>query len=159
MKALVPILAAALALAACGTPAADRNSTAGNNQQASMTNEQPIFQLPVLPGRPGAAYFAIEVPADHGALLGVTSPQAGRIEMHETMREGAMSGMRPMARITPENGRIVLARGGRHLMLFDVSPGLAAGGRAQLVLRFEHGQTRTLEATVIDAGGDARASH
>jgi hypothetical protein len=159
MKRLVPILAAALAVAGCGAPAADRNGSAVGNQQANTARDRPVLQLPVLPGRPGAAYFAIEVPADHGALLGVTSPQAGRIEMHETMRQGAMSGMRPTARMMPENGRIVLARGGRHLMLFDVSPGLAAGGRAQLVLRFEHGQTRTLEATVIDAAGDAHASH
>lgn len=147
-------MAAALALAACGTVASDRNSNAGNNRQASTASDQPIFQLPVLPGRPGAAYFAIDVPADHGALIGVSSPQAGRIEMHETMQQRSMSGMRPMARIAPENGRIVLARGGRHLMLFDVNPQLAAGGRAQLVLRFERGQTRTLDATVVDAGGD-----
>ncbi len=151
MKRLAPIMAAALAVGACGTPAPDHNNS---NQHASAAADQPIFQLPVLPGRPGAAYFAIQVPADHGALTGVTSPQAGRIEMHETMRNGSMSGMRPTERLAPENGRLVLARGGRHLMLFDVSPSLDAGGRAQLVLRFEHGQTRTLDATVIDAGGD-----
>lgn len=147
MKSLVPILAATLALTACGTPAA-------NNQQAGAANDQPTVQLPVLPGRPGAAYFTIDVPADHGALIGVTSPQAGRIEMHETMRQGSMSGMRPLERLAPENGRIMLARGGRHLMLFDVSPQLAVGGRARLILRFEHGQTRTLDAAVVDAGGD-----
>jgi len=154
MKRLIPILAAALAATACGGPAVHHNDTASNNQQTSAASGEPIFQLPVLPGRPGAAYFAIDVPADHGALTGVTSPQSGRIEMHETMRSRSMSGMRPMERIAPENGRIALARGGRHLMLFDVNPRLAAGGRAQLVLRFEHGQTRTLDAAVVDAGGD-----
>ncbi len=151
-------MAAALALAACSSSAPDRNHSAGDAQHASAAADQPIFQLPVLPGRPGAAYFAIQVPADHGALIGVTSPQAGRIEMHETMTHGAMSSMRPLERMAPENGRIVLARGGRHLMLFDVNPQLAAGGRAQLVLRFEHGQTRTLDAAVVDAGADAHAS-
>lgn len=154
MKSLVPIMAAMLALAGCGTPAADHDASAGNNQHAGATTDRPVFQLPVLPGRPGAAYFSIDVPADHGALVGVTSPQAGRIEMHETMRQGSMSGMRPMERIPPENGRIVLARGGRHLMLFDVNPQLADGGTAQIVLRFEHGQTQTLGAVVMDAGGD-----
>lgn len=147
-------MAASLALVACGTPAADHQAGASNNSQASAAPEGPVVQLPVLAGRPGAAYFAIDVPADHGALVGVTSPQVGRIEMHETMRQGSMSSMRPLERMAPENGRIVLARGGRHLMLFYVSPSLTAGDRAQLVLRFEHGQTQTLDAAVVDAGTD-----
>ena len=153
MKRLVPIMAAMLALAACGTPAAVPSSNAGNNSAASAASDAPVVQLPVLAGRPGAAYFTIDVPADHGALVGVTSPQAGRIEMHETMRQGSMTSMRPAERLAPENGRLVLARGGRHLMLFDVDPRLAAGATAQLVLRFEHGQTRTLDAVAVDAGG------
>ena len=154
MKRLVPIVVAALAVAACGTPAAQQNSNGGDNRQASAASEEPIVQLPVLAGRPGAAYFAIEVPADYGALVSVTSPQIGRIEMHETMAQGSMTSMRPAERLIPENGRLVLARGGRHLMLFDVNPQLAVGGRAQLVLRFEHGQTPTLDAMVVDAGGE-----
>lgn len=154
MKRLVPIMAAALAVASCGSPTANHHAEAGNNHAASTASDQPIVQRPVLPGRPGAAYFAIDVPADHGALVGVTSPQVGRIEMHETMQQGSMNSMRPAERLAPENGRIVLARGRRHLMLFEVNPQLAAGGRAQLVLRFEHGQTRTLDATVVDAAGD-----
>jgi copper(I)-binding protein len=154
MKRLVPIMAAALALTACGGPVTEQNTMVGNDEQASAEATGPIFQLPVLPGRPGAAYFAIDVPADHGALVRVTSPQARRIEMHETMRHSAMSGMRPMERIAPENGRIVLERGGRHLMLFDVSAALAAGGTAQLVLRFENGQTRTLDARIVALGGE-----
>lgn len=154
MKRLLPILAA-LAVSACGTPSPQQqnNSNAANAHERAETTG-PIFQLPVLAGRPGAAYFTIDVPADHGALVGVTSPQAGRVEMHETMQQGSMSSMRPAERLAPENGRLVLARGGRHLMLFEVSPRLAAGGRAQLVLRFEHGQTLTLDAAVVDAGGE-----
>jgi periplasmic copper chaperone A len=158
MKRLVPILAAALAVAACESSAPQLNDSATNGQHRSAEASGPIFQLPVIPGRPGAAYFTLEVPAGHGALVGVTSPQAGRIEMHETMRRGSMSGMRPLERIVPENGRIVLERGGRHLMLFDVNAALAAGGNAQLVLRFEQGQTRTLDARVISAE-NAHAGH
>jgi copper(I)-binding protein len=155
MKRLVPIMAATVALAACdNTPIydhANRQRDHQDNQYASAAAQGPILQLPVLHDRPGAAYFAIDVPADHGALVGVTSPQAGRIEMHE-------SGMRLVERMTPENGRIVLARGGSHLMLYDVNAQLAAGGTAQLVLRFQGGQTRTLTARVI-AAQDAHAGH
>lgn len=153
MKRLVPIMAALLALAACGG-AADQ----GNKQSASAGSDGPVLQLPVLPGRPGAAYFTVDAPAGHGALIEVTSPQAGRIEMHETVRQGAQAGMRLVERIAPENGRIVLERGGSHLMVYDVSPALAAGGTAQLLLRFQGGQTMPLEARVI-AAEDAHATH
>jgi copper(I)-binding protein len=154
MKRLVPIMTAALAVSGCGNAASEHDNVVADDRPGSVESGGPIFQLPVLPGRPGAAYFAIGVPAAHGALVGVTSPQAGRVEMHETMRQGSTSGMRPLARIAPENGRIVLERGGRHLMLFDVNPSLAAGGTARLVLRFENGQTRTLDARVFDVGGE-----
>lgn len=150
MKRLVPIMAAALLIVACGTFAPDH----GNNQQASTASGDPIFQLPVLPGRPGAAYFSVSVPTDHGALVGVTSPQAGRIEMHETVRQGSRLSMRMAERIVPENGQIVLTRGGSHLMLYDVNPQLHAGGGAQLVLRFQGGQTRTLSARVVALDGE-----
>ena len=149
MKRLVPIMAAALALAACGGSAEH-----GNNHSASAASEAPMFQLPVLPGRPGAAYFTVDVPAGHGALIGVTSPQAGRIEMHETLRQGSRTGMRLVDRIAPENGRIALTHGGSHLMVYDVNPSLAAGGTAQLVLRFQGGQTMTLAARVVSPGGE-----
>ena len=149
MKRLVPIIASALALAAC-----DGSADHGNNHQASAANGAPVFQLPVLPGRPGAAYFTVDVPAGHGALTGVTSPQAGRIEMHETVRQGSRTGMRMVERIAPENGRIALTRGGSHLMVYDVNPQLAAGGTAQLVLHFQGGQTMTLMARVASPGGE-----
>ena len=151
-------MAAALALAACGTPATDHNGNAAGNHHAGAPSGEPVFQLPVLPGRPGAAYFTVDVPADHGALVGVTSPQAGRIEMHETERQGSRTGMRMVERMAPENGRIVLARGGSHMMLYEVNPSLAAGGRAQLVLRFQGGQTMTLAARIV-AAEDAHANH
>lgn len=153
MKALVPIMIVTLAVVGCGNPAA-QNNLGAHNRHREAGSEAPIFQLPVLPGRPGAGYFAVDVPADHGALIGVTSQQAGRIEMHETMRNGAMSAMRPLQRLAPEDGRIVLARGGRHLMIFDVNLAAAAGRTAQFVLRFEHGQTRTIEARIVGPGGE-----
>jgi len=153
MKRLVPIMVAALALAACGSPAPDRSASAGNDQHANVAADQPIFQLPVLPGRPGAAYFAIQVPADHGALIGVSSPQAAYIEMHETIRDGSVSRMQRVLRILPVNDRIVFEPGARHLMVYEVSPALAAGGRAELVLRFEGGQVRMLDARVVAPGG------
>ncbi len=141
MKRLVPIMAMLL-LSGC-------NAEPGENAAAAA----PTLRLPAVAGRPGAGYFDIAVSADQGALIAVTSPQAGRVEMHETMQRGTMSSMRPVARLAPDGGRIVFRAGGRHLMLYEVGPRLAPGGTAQFALRFENGQTRTIEATIVAPDG------
>lgn len=142
MRISVPILAALLALAGCNA-----------NPPSAGTDGPPVIRLPAVPGRPGVAYFVLQHEDGRGALVGVSSPQAARAEMHETMGGRDMSSMRAIARVPFENGRIAFAPGGRHVMLFGLDPHLAPGGRAQLSFRFEHGAALTLEADVQAAGG------
>jgi periplasmic copper chaperone A len=132
------IFAALLALAGCGP-----------REEAPAA---PWVSLPAAPGRPGAGYFDVAVPADKGALVAVSSPRAARIEMHETMTSGTMSSMRPLARVVPENGRILFDPGGRHLMLFDMDQALKPGDRVALTLRFERGGGDTIAAEVTPPG-------
>jgi len=142
MKRLVPIAAALLALAACGGagPAPPPGPTA-------------TVRLAAVPGRPAAGYFQLAVQGDRGALVSVTSPRAGRIEMHETMNMANMSTMRALSSIPVRDGETLsFAPGGRHLMLYDLGPGAAAGGRIDLVLHFERGDPVTLTAAVVAAG-------
>lgn len=118
----------------------------------------PVIRLPAVPGRPGAGYFLLRAPQDRVALTAVSSPSAQRIEMHETMAEGNMSGMRPVRRI--EVGRdIAFAPGGKHLMLFGISPELHAGDSADLTFQFEQGPPVTVTARVIGAADDLGGDH
>lgn len=49
----------------------------------------------------------------------------GRVEMHETETTDGVSRMRPLERLTVGPGQTVtLAPGGKHLMLFDLDPGV-----------------------------------
>lgn len=145
MKRLVQILAASLAVAACGSP----------SEPAARESEATV-RLPAVPGRPGAAYFSVTVEGDRGALVSVASPQAGRIEMHETMAHGRMTSMRPLARIPVGDGETLsFEPGGRHLMLYDLRADLRPGARVQLILNFERGAPRTVEAVAEPAGGAA----
>ena len=106
--------------------------------------------------RPASGYFRLRIEGDRGALLAVTSPQAGRIEMHETMDMANMSAMRPIGPLPVHDGdTLSFAPGGRHLMIYDLRSGLAAGGRIDLVLHFQRGDPVTLGATLVPAGGDA----
>lgn len=144
MKRLVPIMAALLALCACG-----------GAEPAASPAPAPTIRLAAVPGRPASGYFQLRISGDRGALLSVTSPQAARIEMHETMTHGNMTAMRPLARVPVRDGELLeFAPGGRHLMLFDLDRRVPAGGRVTLVLHFERGAPETLSAQMVPTGGD-----
>lgn len=158
MRSTVPIMAALLALPACGQNGAPGNHPAGHppaNAGAAATPSGPVVRLPAVRGRPGSGYFDYRVEGDRGALVSVTSPQAGRVEMHETMNHGQMSEMRPLARIPVRDGETLsFTPGGRHLMVYDLAPGVAAGQPVELILHFERGEPVTIRATLQPVGGD-----
>jgi copper(I)-binding protein len=140
------LLAALLAVQAAGC---SENGDGGTSQVAATV------RLPLVPGRPSVGYLMLPVVGDRGALVSVTSPRIGRIEMHESMTSGGMSSMRPLQRIPVEDGEIVaFAPNGRHLMLFDMDPRLRAGERIDLTFNFDVGGPQHVEATVVT--GDAR---
>ena len=97
-----------------------------------------------------AGYLTIE--NDSGAqrtLTGVTSPQFGRVELHETRLENGVARMRPVdALVLPPGERVTLAPGGLHLMLLDPVSPLAAGGHATLRLQLDDGWLVEVEAEV-----------
>jgi copper(I)-binding protein len=128
-------------------------SLAGCNSgtRTVVTINEPWVRLAAVPDRPAAGYATVTASANRGDLIRVSSPRAKRVEMHETMTHGSMTGMRPVDRI--ETGEpIVFAPGGRHLMLFDLDPGAKPGGKADLVFHFEHGDPVTVAATIVPAG-------
>lgn len=157
MRSTVPVLATMLALSACGQAAHDGHNAAGNatTPKAAPAAAGGIVRLHAVPGRPAAGYFDYRVVGDRGALVSVSSPRAGRVEMHETMNRNGMSEMRPLARIPVRDGETLsFTPGGRHLMLFDIARDIPAGGRIDLILHFEHGDTVTITATLVPTGGD-----
>jgi periplasmic copper chaperone A len=141
MKRLVPALAALFALCACD----DTNMTAAP--------VAPLVRLPAVAGRPASGYFSLTIDGDRGALMSVTSRQARRTEMHETMNGANMTSMRALDRISVNNGdEVTFTPGGRHLMLYDLDPGIRPGSHIILVFNFERGPPRSLDARVVAAG-------
>lgn len=68
-----------------------------------------------------AGYFVLENRGSETIRIsGVSSPQFGRVEMHETVVENDVARMRELAEIVIAPGeRVVFEPGGRHLMLFE----------------------------------------
>ena len=143
MKRFVPILAL---LFVC--PACDRAPP-----EPRVTVEDAVVTLPVLPGRPGAAYFTLRTNNDPTRLTGIGSPRIGRIELHETANRDGVASMRPLADTTFSPGApLAFAPGGRHAMLFDIDPLLGPGDRIALTLTFEPAPPVTVEAEVRGPG-------
>jgi copper(I)-binding protein len=120
---------------------------------AELTVDKAWVRLPAVQENPGAAYFTLRGGSSPATLLSVTAPYAVRTEMHESMAEGAAMTMKPLkqvdlaARVTLE-----FKPGGRHVMLFDVSPKLVAGERVPLTLSFADGRKIEVKAVVVGAG-------
>ncbi|MGE3302581.1 MAG: copper chaperone PCu(A)C [Hyphomonadaceae bacterium] len=107
-----------------------------------------------------AAYFTVHDAGGGDRLLGVSSPSASSAELHVSEEgEGGMMSMRRVDALdVPANGALTLSPGGAHVMLFGVS-GLAGGGKAKLVLRFEKVGAVEVEADVKPVGPAMDMSH
>ena len=146
LRHVIAAVAVAAALAGC--------------QRASETQVEGAWvRLAAAPGRPAGGYFTLKGGATDRTLTGVTTPAAGRVELHETMAMGQMGGqgggmtMKPVGQVAlPAGGTVAFAPGGKHLMLFDVAPGVKPGGKIKLTFGFADGKQLSADAKVIAAG-------
>ena len=144
---IMPIVA--LALTACGA-AHDKTNVA-----------KPWVRLSAVSGNPSAAYFTVNGGPVADRLMSVSSPLAIRAEMHDMKMAGGMMTMDAIKGgvALPAKGEIAFAPEGKHVMLFDVSPKVAVGGKMPLVLNFASGAKLETQAEVIAAGADAPGHH
>lgn len=149
LKAVAAALAlgATMTLAACG-------------QDAELRVDRGWVKLAAVPDRPAAAYFTIHggETADH--LIDVSTNVAIRSEMHETTTAGTMS---HMAKIdggldVPARAKIAFEPGGKHVMLFNVNPGIKPGSKVSLIFTFSSGEQIEYDAPAY-AAGDAAPTH
>lgn len=113
-------------------------------------------RLPAVSGRPGAAYFTVHGGAVEDRLMAVSSPLAVRAEMHDmSMAEGMMK-MSPIdaGLAVPAKGDVKFDSGGKHVMLYDISPSVLPGGKMTLTFTMASGQKLETEAAVIAAGDE-----
>ncbi|MBU3076546.1 copper chaperone PCu(A)C [Sphingomonas quercus] len=137
-------LMAAFGLAACG---------GGGGKEVSVTDAE--VRLPVVPGRPGAAYFTVTAGGQATRLVSVEGPAATRIELHSNTNVNGHMEMHRLDGVALAAGqKISFAPTGNHAMLFGVPPTLKPGDTTRLTFRFEKGVPVTAEAKVV-AGTDA----
>lgn len=102
----------------------------------------------------GGAFLEVKTDAKTSdRLLSVSSPVAGRAEMHTTIAKGDVMTMRQLEHIDLNAGESrVFKPGGDHIMLLDLKQPLKEGDLVKLTLTFEKAGPIEVEATVEPIG-------
>jgi copper(I)-binding protein len=113
------------------------------------------------PGRAenGAAYLTITSPVGD-RLTGISTPAAGKAELHAMKMEGGVMTMTPLDGLDlPAGQHVTLKPGGLHIMLVGLKQPLQPGQTVPLILRFAKAGTREVTAAVGRVGATAPESH
>lgn len=131
----------------------------------SSTPHAPVsdlqVRLPAVAGNPGAAYFMLNGGDKGRTLVSITSPDAKRAEMHDMkMKNGMMSMAELKNGVTiPAHGMLTFTPGGKHVMLFDMKPGLKTGTPVTLNFQFADGTSIKLTAPAGAPGSGGMHNH
>ncbi len=125
----------------------------GCAQEKQVFVDQGWVRLPAVPGRPAAAYFQLHGGLADATLIAVASPVAIRTELHETAADGPTMKMRGIDKVAlPAGTTVPFAPGGKHVMLFDLNPGIKPGAGVPLRFTFADGLQIEYNAKAIAAG-------
>lgn len=118
-------------------------------------------RLPAVSGRPGAAYFTLNGGPTEDRLISVSTPLAVKAEMHDMTMAGGVMRMSPIEGgvLLPAGGKVAFESGGKHVMLYDISPKAQAGGTMPMQFRFASGATLDAEAKIVAPGGEGADQH
>ncbi len=130
---------------------------AGAQTPSSISVENAWARATIGTAQSGVIYATI---TDHGApdrLLALSTPVAGKAELHETIHDGNVMKMRPVEGLAIAPGAPVsLAPSGYHIMLTQLHQPLLEGQTFPLSLKFE--KAGTVETTVTVKGVGAGAA-
>lgn len=148
-------LAGTLVLAACSDTAEAPASKADANP-TGLTISNARLMLPPVAGNPAAIYFDLKNEGVRTvAVRRADVADAKSASMHDIMeydREMTMADMGPM---TIQKGETVkFEPGGKHVMVFDLSPEVTAGGTTELTLTVAGGDKVSFPVPVQAAGAE-----
>ncbi len=142
------VLACLLAVSACDAP-----------PKAEVKDA--VVHLPLAAGRPGVAYFTVKGGDKDVQLLGASSPQVIRVELHDNAMENGVMMMTPLSAgvAIPARGTVEFKAGGKHAMLFDINPKLKEGDKLTLSFNYADGTKIETEAEIKPRGEAAGHNH
>lgn len=117
-------------------------------------------RLPAVTGSPGAAYFTVHGGPVDDRLTAVSAPTAIRTEMHDTVNQGGVMRMTPLAAMpVPARSEVEFKPGAKHVMLYNLRT-VRPGGTVRLDFTFASGYQIYVDAPAQPAGqADPHADH
>ena len=102
----------------------------------------------------GAAYLTVMNHQDQAdALIGVSSPLAEVVEIHNVKEENGMLKMHPLGSLeVPAKGMVMLKPGGYHIMLINLKQAPKLGESHALTLQFRQAPDVVVELPVQQSG-------
>ena len=113
-----------------------------------------VVRMAANPQAPSVGYFTLKGGPSDDRLLTVTSPVVIRIEMHESMTTSGMASMKPLdgGVAVPALNDVKFEPGGKHIMLFNINPGMKVGQTIRLDFVFASGLQLQAYAPLRAAG-------
>lgn len=124
---------------------------------AEVTVQGPWVRATVAQQKVTGAFMAITSTVD-AHVVGITSPVADRVEIHEMKMNNEIMTMRAIPSLPLDAGKTVqLAPGGFHIMLFGLHQQVKAGDSVPLTLMIEDSQKRRTPVNVKAVAKSAAA--
>ena len=142
MRAFLPI--AAIMLVSCAP-------------EPELRIDDAYVRLAATPKNPAAAYFMVVGGPKADRLMDVSSPVVIRTEMHESMAgSGTMMSMKPIEGgiDVPAGSGVEFKPGGKHVMMFNVNPGIVPPRTLPMIFTFRSGERISVDAKVKRAGDE-----
>ncbi|MDO7842607.1 copper chaperone PCu(A)C [Sphingomonas immobilis] len=128
----------------------------GCGQPKQVYIDDAYIRTAAAPGRPASGYFTLHGGTAATTLISVHTEVAIKTEMHESMTHGGMAMMKPIDHVAlPADATVAFKPGGKHLMIFDLNPGMKVGKTITLVFTFSDGTRLEKEAVLIAPGAAA----
>lgn len=121
--------------------------------------DKAVVNLSPVEGNPSAGYMNLHGGRVDVALVGVTSDDVLRMEMHETVQKDGMTSMAKLKSIpVPAGETVKLEPGGKHLMIWGVGEGSKQRGLLTMTLIFSNDDRIEINAVIKQAGEAAPAA-
>lgn len=145
-----------LVVTACSDGAGTQSEDATPEGIAGLEITNARMMLPPVAGNPAALYFDIAYDGERNiAIRKADVAGADRAELHDMMEYDFEMVMGEMPPVMMQPGdRVRFEPGGKHVMAFDLSPDLVAGGTTEVTLTVAGGDKHSFEVPIQAAGDD-----
>ena len=154
MKAVFAAAALAFALTACSQ--SDEGAKQADENPTGLVVSNARLMLPPVAGNPAAVYFDLKNEGTRAVAVRRADVEGAKsASMHDMMEYNREMTMADMGPTTVKQGETLkFEPGGKHVMAFDLSPELKAGGKTEMTLTIAGGDKVSVEVPIQAAGAE-----